>query len=310
MDIYWIKDKKRLGPATVPDIISRVQMGELTPDTLGWHAGCSTWVPLRELPALSDFLGDLKNRSKGKDTEEQSPLPTAKAGSAPPISIEVTVQASPSDFAEGSITLPLPRTRLMARLIDSALYSVIAAGIVYLLQIPFANIPLPLFWAPLIFIEALLLHKRGTTPGKAIMGITVSTFAPNQTMTFRRALYRSFSVNIIGMGCYLFPFALVTMGLSYYLLIKKGITMWDAQSFTLPLQRRKVGVRHYITAAILIYCSMQLTGLALLKTPGMIDLLKKTSPEAAQSILSVMPELQDNSTEQQQKTPSSPQPLQ
>lgn len=31
MDIYWIADKKKCGPATVPDVISLVQMGELTP---------------------------------------------------------------------------------------------------------------------------------------------------------------------------------------------------------------------------------------------------------------------------------------
>lgn len=68
MDIYWIKDKQRRGPATVPDILSLVQSGELTPDTLGWHAGCTGWQPLRELPALCDFL-----REPEPETEEEAP---------------------------------------------------------------------------------------------------------------------------------------------------------------------------------------------------------------------------------------------
>ncbi len=62
MDIYWIKDKSQCGPSTVPDVISLLQMGELTPETLGWHAGCKKWLPLRELPALADFLNK-KNTS-------------------------------------------------------------------------------------------------------------------------------------------------------------------------------------------------------------------------------------------------------
>ena len=56
MDIYWIADKRQCGPATVPDVLSLVQMGELSPDTRGWHAGCENWMPLRELPALADFM--------------------------------------------------------------------------------------------------------------------------------------------------------------------------------------------------------------------------------------------------------------
>lgn len=73
-NIYWIRDKKRCGPATVPDVISLVQMGELTRSTLGWHSGCDKWMPLEKLPALADFLGDLE--SSPSDVEaEMAPIP-------------------------------------------------------------------------------------------------------------------------------------------------------------------------------------------------------------------------------------------
>lgn len=70
MDIYWIKDKHRCGPATVPDVISLVQMGEITPDTPGWHAGCKGWMPLRRLPALADFLDELQESPAAEAEDE------------------------------------------------------------------------------------------------------------------------------------------------------------------------------------------------------------------------------------------------
>ncbi|MBQ9835074.1 MAG: DUF4339 domain-containing protein [Akkermansia sp.] len=87
MDIYWIENGKRKGPVTVPDIISLVQMGELTPDTQGWHAGCAAWMPLRELPALADFLGNLENRSKAAKQEDTTPAEREQnlPGGLPPI---------------------------------------------------------------------------------------------------------------------------------------------------------------------------------------------------------------------------------
>lgn len=70
MDIYWIKDKHRCGPATVPDVISLVQMGDISPDTLGWHAGCKSWMPLRRLPALADFLDELQEAPAAEAEDE------------------------------------------------------------------------------------------------------------------------------------------------------------------------------------------------------------------------------------------------
>lgn len=90
MDIYWIKDKHRCGPATVPDVISLVQMGDITPDTLGWHAGCKSWMPLRRLPALADFLDELQEtpatddesveRERAEEEEAESPEAKSRGG--------------------------------------------------------------------------------------------------------------------------------------------------------------------------------------------------------------------------------------
>ncbi|MBQ2380595.1 MAG: DUF4339 domain-containing protein [Akkermansia sp.] len=320
MDIYWIKDKKQHGPATVPDVISLVQMGELTPDTLGWHAGCNGWKPLRELPALVDFLGELHNKSKGAEPElppipqspekpQQPEEETEQPGPQP--QIELTMHASQAANEDTPISLPLPRTRLIARLIDSALYSALAAPVLYLLQIPFTDLLLPLFWAPMVLIEAALLTWRGTTPGKWFMGIAVSSFSPGGApLTFGRAFFRSLSVNVMGMGCYLFPIGVITILIGYFTLTKRGITMWDAQCFTLPLQRRSTGFRHIFLASLIIYFALQITGNALIRTPGAIDLIERTTPEMARSLREMMPDLPSTAPKEGTAAPATPQPLQ
>lgn len=320
MDIYWIKDKKKQGPATVPDVISLVQMGELAPDTLGWHAGCPGWAPLRELPALADFLGELQNKSKGSENMEEPkalppippvPLTRPQEEERQTVQMEVTLPASQTIEDTSAVSLPLPRTRLMARLIDSSLYAAIAAGVVYLLQIPFTDMLLPLFWAPMVFIEAALLTYRGTTPGKRIMGIAVSTFGREKSpMTFSRALFRSLSVNVIGMGCYLFPVGAVTMLISYFMLTRRGITMWDARCMTLPLQRRKATVRHFLLAGVVIYAALQLMSQAIIRTPGTLEMLEQTSPEMARTLREMMPDLPAAGNPPGATVPTTPQPLQ
>ena len=117
MDIYWIADKRKCGPATVPDVISLVQMGELTPDTKGWHAGCEQWMPLRELPALVDFL---QEKPAPEAEEELPPVPAAGA----------EAEERPDVVPENAVRvyLPSPAARMLARLVDMALYMALVFG--------------------------------------------------------------------------------------------------------------------------------------------------------------------------------------
>lgn len=306
----------------MPDVIALVQMGELTPDTPGWHAGCSNWAPLKELPALVDFLGELKDKSKTPAPESanlpplppqvsaptQAPVPPQQpttTASAP--GIDITIAEVPKNGIVGPVSLPAPWARLAARLVDSSLYAAIAMGLLSLTGISYSDIIMPLFWLPIIFLEALMLWRKGTTPGKAIMGITVSTIGTGQRMRFGRAFFRSLSVNLIGMGCYLFPICMVTMCISYFMLTRRGLTMWDAQSMTLPIQLRKTGVLHYIMSAILIYVMMQVTAFSLLRIPGALETVEQISPDTARQLRQVMPNLPGSSSADKTTTP---QPLQ
>lgn len=347
MDIYWIQNRQRRGPATVPDVISLVQMGEISPDTLGWHAGCQGWKPLRELPALSDFLNDLHNHSKGGEEEEapeavspeppvqegqetapgrETPPPSfPRQGMTPPAGDDAPLPPVPPPspaMADGmlhkggqgqSLYLPRPAMRLIARLVDCGLYAALAMGLLYVFQAPFSEYLLPtnsLFWAPLILIEAYCLSRWRTTPGKFLLGISIRPFDKQQEWGFGRALSRSISVFILGMGMFLPLIAVIMMLLSYFFLTRKGICLWDARCLTLPTMQKPATPGRLVTGVILILFTFQLTSFFMQPwMPDMIQAIEQSSPETSQMLRKFLPEGADAASQPPSGGKDVPQPL-
>lgn len=314
MDIYWIENGKRKGPVTVPDIISLVQMGELTPDTQGWHAGCAAWMPLRELPALADFLGNLENRSKAAKQEDTTPAEREQnlPAGLPPIRPTGTPQ-NEADATSPRIVEVFPATasaRLMARLVDSALYAAAALGVAYSLGLEYSSYytpSAPAFWLPMVVLEALFLSRLGTTPGKWLMGIRLASLLGSPRISFGRALLRSALVFFLGTGLMMFPVGLVMMLFSYWSLRSRGICLWDARATTLPVQPAKSGAGRFAGAAITIYLALTAAGLFMQPwIPTMLDEVEKQSPDAARQLRELM-QFQLPGT-QQGNTPTIPQP--
>ncbi len=300
MDIYWIKDKRKCGPSTVPDVISLVQMGELTPESLGWHAGCPKWLPLRELPALADFLNKEEDADspEEEDRDEDEPAPAAEEG-LPPAKEELPLPPlpeSPSDAGSLRLYLPSPAARLMARLVDCALYATLLYGGFYLYQVPYERTLLPmdnpLIWLPMVLLEAILLASRGTTPGKALMGIRVHTFPENGKPSFLRALGRSISVFTLGMGMMYvsLPLLPLMMGLSYWRLRRVGITSWDARCATMTVQQKPSTPSRFVLAAVTLYIGLNVVGACLQPwTAAILDDMEKISPETATTLRGMLP---------------------
>lgn len=307
MDIYWIKDKKKCGPSTVPDVISMVQSGELSAENLGWHSGCSGWMPLRELPALADFL------NPREDEEEASPEPEAVSAEAaeellPPVPPKAekdgTVAAEPGK-AE---LIPLPDfrfpsagVRLMARLVDMSIYASLMYIVFYLTGAEFSINLLPygpMFWLGLIGMEAVSIHFSGTTPGKRLMGIRIfaGSVAGEHTMAltpgvgFTQALGRSFMVFIGGMGmmAYILPFIMGPIAL--FMLKRRGITTWDLRARTLPVQVQTPPFYRYLLAAGIIYASLNIVSTCMLPWyPDILQMMEQQSPEHARMLREMMP---------------------
>lgn len=306
MEIYWIKDRKKCGPATVVDVVSMVHAGELTPETQGWHAGCSGWMPLKELPALVDFLNPRepeedepeKEQASEESQEELPPVPqrqeSAEESSLQAPSADITVQPA-------GCRLPSARVRLLARLVDMSVYSSLMFIVFYLTDTQFSMNLLPygpMFWLGLIGMEAVSLHLTGTTPGKRLMGIRVfSGVSAGEQMTalvpqigFAQALWRSFMVFIGGMGmmAYILPFI---MGpLSLFLLKKRGVTSWDARARTLPVQVQQPPLFRYLLAAFIIYASLNIVSTCMMPwIPDMVQMLEQQSPENARLLREMLP---------------------
>lgn len=284
MDIYWIADKKKCGPATVPDILSRVQMGELTPETKGWHVGCEQWMPLRELPALVDFLQE--------KTEQAEELPAESAAGAG--ESVATDEARPAGVPADAVRvyLPSPTVRFLARCVDMSLYVALVFAVVYVRQIGFIPSLLPsapLIWMGFILIESFLLSSLGTTPGKALFGIQVRC-VNGGSMTIGRTLSRACMVFVGGMGMMFSLIPLFMLGYSWWSLKSRGITMWDARCGTLPLMLKPANFLRIFMATVIIYACFHVTTVCMQPwIPDMVSAIEKQSPEAGQILRSMMP---------------------
>lgn len=300
MDIYWIENGKRKGPVTVPDIISLVQMGEITPDTKGWHAGCPQWMPLRELPALVDFLAAPSKNNKETPQEVAAPLEPSPAEKAPlpsglpPILPKATHQQNTTPQAPQIVEV-YPATaaaRLAARFVDTALYAAIALGIAYMLKLEYNSYytpSSPSFWLPMVALEAFCLNRFGTTPGKLLMGIRLASLVGVPRISYGRALLRSALVFFLGTGLMMFPVGLVMMLFSYWNLRSRGICLWDARATTIPVQPSKSGPKRFLGAIITIYLALTAAGLFMQPwLPTMLDEIEKQSPEAARQLRDLM----------------------
>lgn len=278
MDIYWIADKKKCGPITVPDIISRVQMGELTPDTKGWHVGCEQWMPLRELPALADFLAE---KPAGPGPEQ-------------PVPAEPAPEERPAGLPENAVRvyLPSPAARLTARLVDISLYTALLYTALYIRQVPFSSSLMPsnpLIWLGYVLLEALLISSLGTTPGKFMLGIQVRCVGEGQ-MPLGRALSRSCLVFVGGMGMMVSLLPLLMMGFSWWQLRSRGITMWDARCQTLPFMLKPSSFGRQLVALFLIFMSVNIT-LNCMEPwlEPMVQQVEQQAPEMGQMLRSMMP---------------------
>lgn len=292
MDIYWIKDDRRCGPATVPDVISLVQLGELTPDTPGWHRGCKNWVPLRTLPALKDFL---------KEQEEEQAHEEEKEPELPPIPLaeHETGEGEPN-LPEGAVRVCLPRPwqRLLARLMDMALYAAVVLAVLRLGKVGYDAMLTPghpIFWLPYILLEAYLLMHDGSTPGKLLMGIRVlNVGGASSNLTYRTALLRSILVFLFGMGMCILPLSLIMPAIAYFAVRSRGFALWDARSNTLPVVVVKVPFTHCLltlgicVGALLLIGSLvqpwipEIMARIQRESPAMADTLRKWMPQEAQ----------------------------
>lgn len=111
-----------------------------------------------------------------------------------------------------------------------------------------------LIFALFPFVEAVMLHLFGTTPGKAILALSVTT-KEGMRPDFGRLVSRGYLCWFYGLGMGIPLVNLCTIARSRRHLEKNGISGWDARNGLLLVPHQIGGTREAITiiASLVVY---------------------------------------------------------
>lgn len=191
---FYAKDAMQHGPVDEATLRAALQSGEVSPDALVWTDGQQGWLPAREVePWVAQFAA-----------RESAPV-------------------------DASVTHVRPWIRFFARYIDVVGWSVACGVVLAMLSVQASGRLQELvlgfvMLAAFIPVEALLIARTGSTPGKALLRTRVEA-ADGSLPTYRAALMRSAQVWLLGMGAGLVT--LITCLLGYQRLRRDGAAPWD-----------------------------------------------------------------------------------
>lgn len=261
MFIFLIENGSKTGPFQPWEVRERLDRGEITEATQGWHDGCEKWMPLSELPALG--LSSQPHRPP-----EPPPIPEMRQGPEP--------VAVSQNLPAGWDTKPRPWLRLLARLFDQGVLSLLIAAVVKAFGYSFSSFlfnPFGVLSIPPLTVafETICLAKFGTTPGKALLGMWVRAKG-----TGRRAIpwpfsfHRALLVLAAGHAFYLYPFFTIAAWAFHYLgLVRHQHVWWDrklglevaGRPLTLSMVLRFIGawlLVHFATVTVIGQAEVEL----------------------------------------------------
>lgn len=249
MQIFIAINDEKAGPFTPFQVEERLRSGELKEDQLGWYHGLEEWRPLRELAPFESFF-----RLRDAELEEERQRQTAEQAAA---FKQRRAEALPASAVR-------PWTRFWARNLDFFFFlTACLVAFSALRQLGWVKAPtgeflnyFPLFLPIWHLMEAYMISRWGSTPGKALVGIHVTDSESNR-LGFRASLRRSLGVYVLGVGCYLAGFSLIASIFGYYTLSKNKRCFWDlsAESF---VQHTPLQARHVILPLAIIFLLLTL----------------------------------------------------
>ncbi len=245
MEYFLSINDERQGPFSLYKAGEMIEAGAIDGTTLAWHRGLEEWAPVAEIPSLAALL------LTGNESGATVVTPDSNVG-PPPLPNPGPGTGMPEQVPAASRTSRHPLRRFAARMFDFTLVSSLVfmtsdfefpqlqPGQSYeeffktyleIMQQPEAiTLARTQFFALICWhlLEAVSLHLFRTTPGKALLGISVEA-SDGSALTIPRALGRSFYVYVMGVGFYSFPFILVGLIFSLIRILTTGQVMWDQQ---------------------------------------------------------------------------------
>lgn len=213
MEIWLIQHGKKTGPFHDYEIRNRITDGQIEPDQFAWHEGLPGWVKLREIELFRDDLERM---------EKEGPAAPAVVRSDDKNELPVVVSLTGKRH--------LAR-RFWARWLDLLMYSavwwlliyVIGGDVAAVIQSAWVMLTMLIPW---FAIEAWLLHRFATTPGKWLLGIHVLNDDETK-LTLKSSIWRSIRVLILGLG---FGWGLLLplcQAMSWFTARRIGKPVWD-----------------------------------------------------------------------------------
>lgn len=237
MDFYLTQNGTQRGPFRVFQVKEMLDRGEASPADLGWHSGLDTWRPLREIDAIAPYLpSPSPPPAPAGAADEDSPpgappapathaLPETVRGHRPPVS-------DTKWHLFGRRALP----RFLARCFDTMLWFSLVCGagaatgllpptaFTFPTLISFWFVPLQsLAW---VGVEAWLLSRFGTTPGKWLFNLHLRS-VDGGLPPFMNALKRAFFIWVFAWGLGHSQWALFGSLISLMLFLQNGRMVWD-----------------------------------------------------------------------------------
>ncbi|HYW07611.1 MAG TPA: RDD family protein [Longimicrobium sp.] len=253
---YYVANGERVGPVSLDEIRALVVEGALADDALVWTPGMGDWATVNQIPVLAASW-----KLQAADREAPEPEATPEIAASPPPAADA----------------PHPWHRWLARLVDGAVLGFMVGLLAMpLLMLVMGSAEPPLTGSPMrvwamslvltglqVPLEAFFLSRRGTTPGKALLGIHVRT-AEGGIPSFRVAMERAVRSWIMGSGLGVPPLTLAAWIFGYFHLLRTGSTPWD-QALDLRVEQTKLSpARGFAIGAVVVVIIL----LAVLNMPG------------------------------------------
>ncbi len=241
MQIWIVVNGEQAGPFTPSEIRRGIENGSYDASTPAWQRGITQWTTLGALPSVADALPR-----------------AADPGEVPP----VLNQTAPESDTLAALPAPVhPFRRFFARWCDLHLYlaafwiAVWTSGrdVATALASPWVLLLLFIPWA---LIEAAFLHKTGTTPGKWLLGLSV-TEPDGSRLSILAAWKRSMLVLFAGVGMGMAPISWICQALSLFAIWRHRRTLWD-QAGKHRVHGSTLRPARVVLFAVLLITSLQL----------------------------------------------------
>lgn len=265
MDIYWIQDHEKKGPLPEVEVISMLEAGLIPENARAWHAGCAEWVRIYDLPVLKEMFAireeEEKLRKPGKDVPEND----AEISAVEPADGEsVTEEAEKKPEEDVVLVVQYPYVRFLGRMADVMMHMTLYLAVLRLLGLGFSSDFLPgsyeallYLCLPLVLIEAAFVATLGTTPGKAMLGVSVRDYL-GRRLSFSTAFRRSLFVMVLGLGCFAPSLMVLALFFSWWWVRRFGFTPWDRKLGTTDVLNDSLTLRKVVMTLVLIILCLQI----------------------------------------------------